>query len=86
MPKCVLFYGPLGIGKTFVANAAASIYDILIIYGAGCNFIVIYVGNRPKNMKEMFNLAKKADKAATFIYEMTLLASKICKRRSWMWS
>ncbi|CAG9773331.1 unnamed protein product [Ceutorhynchus assimilis] len=55
----VMMFGPPGTGKTFMAASIAKSYNLLFIEVNSANLMSAYVGGTEKNIKNLFELARK---------------------------
>lgn len=76
MPKGLLFYGPPGTGKTLMAKAIAGEANVPFYAMSGSDFVQMYVGVGASRIRNLFNKAKKAEKAVIFIDEIDAIGKK----------
>ncbi len=76
MPKGLLFYGPPGTGKTLMAKAIAGEADVPFYTMSGSDFVQMYVGVGASRIRNLFNKAKKHEKAVIFIDEIDAIGKK----------
>ncbi|KAJ1325000.1 ATPase family AAA domain-containing protein 1 [Microdochium nivale] len=72
IPGCLL-YGPPGTGKTLLAKAVAKESGANMIEVSGASINNMYVGESEKNVRALFQLAKKKSPAVIFIDEADAL-------------
>lgn len=65
----LLLYGPPGTGKTLLAKAVAKESGATVLEVSGAELNDMYVGEGEKNVKALFNLAKKLKPCVVFIDE-----------------
>lgn len=70
MPRGVLLYGPPGTGKTLMAKAIACSAQVPFFYASGSQFMEIYVGAGAKNVRAIYEKAKKNAPCVVFIDEI----------------
>ena len=70
MPHGVLLYGPPGTGKTLLAKAIACTADVPFIYASGSQFMEMYVGVGAKNIRSIYEQARKQAPCVVFIDEI----------------
>ena len=76
MPKGLLFYGPPGTGKTLMAKAIAGEANVPFYAMSGSDFVQMYVGVGASRIRNLFNKAKKNEKAVIFIDEIDAIGKK----------
>jgi cell division protease FtsH len=76
MPKGLLLYGPPGTGKTLMAKAIAGEAGVPFFAMSGSDFVQMYVGVGASRIRNLFNKAKKSDKAVIFIDEIDAIGKK----------
>ena len=77
IPKGLLFVGPPGTGKTYLAKAFAKESGAEYLSACGSDFIEIFVGTGPKRVRELFEKAKQNKKATViFIDEIDAIGGK----------
>lgn len=69
-PKGVLLHGPPGTGKTMLARAMAGESNVAFIPAAASSFVTIWQGSGPKNVRELFERARRYAPAIIFIDEI----------------
>ena len=75
-PKGVLLYGPPGTGKTLIAKAVANESGANFHYIAGPEIMNKYYGESEKQLRGIFEEAKKNAPSIIFIDELDSIASK----------
>lgn len=76
MPKGLLLYGPPGTGKTLMAKAIAGEADVPFYAMSGSDFVQMYVGVGASRIRNLFNKAKKNERAVIFIDEIDAIGKK----------
>lgn len=76
MPKGVLLYGPPGTGKTLLAKAVAGEANVPFYAMSGSDFVQMYVGVGASRIRNLFQKAKKSEKAVIFIDEIDAIGKK----------
>lgn len=74
--KGVLLEGPPGTGKTMIAKAIAKDSGVPFISCAGSDFNNLYIGMGSRNIRKVFEEARKYDTCVIFIDEIDAVASK----------
>lgn len=69
-PKGALLVGPPGTGKTLLARAVAGEAGVPFFSAAGSDFVEMYVGVGARRVRDVFQKAKKAERAIVFIDEI----------------
>ena len=69
-PRGVLLYGPPGTGKTMLARAMAGESDVAFIPVSATNFVTIWQGSGPQNIRDLFARARRYAPAIIFIDEI----------------
>ncbi|MGB8451217.1 MAG: ATP-dependent metallopeptidase FtsH/Yme1/Tma family protein [Anaerocolumna sp.] len=82
MPKGVLLYGPPGTGKTMMAKAIAGEANVPFYAMSGSDFVQMYVGVGASRIRNLFNKAKKSEKAVIFIDEIDAIGKKRARNTS----
>ncbi len=82
MPRGVLLYGPPGTGKTLLAKAIAGEADVPFYAMSGSDFVQMYVGVGASRIRNLFQKAKKSEKAVIFIDEIDTIGKKRGKSAS----
>jgi len=76
VPKGLLFVGPPGVGKTFIAKAFASESGATFIYTTGSSFNEIYMGMGSKRIRQLFKYARQNIPCVIFIDEIDAIGSR----------
>ncbi len=76
MPKGLLLYGPPGTGKTLMAKAIAGEANVPFYAMSGSDFVQMYVGVGASRIRNLFNKAKKSERAVIFIDEIDAIGKK----------
>ena len=76
MPKGLLLYGPPGTGKTLMAKAIAGEANVPFYAMSGSDFVQMYVGVGASRIRNLFNKAKKNERAVIFIDEIDAIGKK----------
>lgn len=76
MPKGLLLYGPPGTGKTLLAKAIAGEAQVPFYSMSGSDFVQMYVGVGASRIRNLFQKAKKSEKAVIFIDEIDAIGKK----------
>ena len=69
-PKGVLLYGPPGTGKTMLARAMAGESNVAFMPVAASNFVTMWQGSGPQNVRDLFARARRYAPAIVFIDEI----------------
>ena len=69
-PKGVLLHGPPGTGKTMLARAMAAESNVAFIPISSTNFVTIWQGSGPQNVRDLFARARRYAPAIIFIDEI----------------
>jgi len=69
-PKGVLLHGPPGTGKTMLARAMAGESDVAFIPASASNFVTIWQGSGPQNIRDLFERARRYAPSIVFIDEI----------------
>lgn len=76
IPRGVLLSSEPGMGKTLMAKALAGESGVPIISVSASEFVSLFVGNGPKRVKEVYDIARKMSPCFVFIDEIDSVASK----------
>ncbi len=82
MPKGLLLYGPPGTGKTLMAKAIAGEANVPFYAMSGSDFVQMYVGVGASRIRNLFNKAKKSEKAVIFIDEIDAIGKRRARNSS----
>ena len=82
MPKGLLLYGPPGTGKTLMAKAIAGEANVPFYAMSGSDFVQMYVGVGASRIRNLFNKAKKNERAVIFIDEIDAIGKKRARNSS----
>jgi len=69
-PKGVLLYGPPGTGKTMLARAMSGESNVAFISASASNFVTIWQGSGPQNVRDLFERARRYAPSIVFIDEI----------------
>ncbi len=69
-PKGVLLHGPPGTGKTMLARAMAGESNVAFIPVSATNFVTIWQGSGPQNVRDLFARARRYAPSTIFIDEI----------------
>jgi 26S proteasome regulatory subunit T2 len=75
-PKGVILYGAPGTGKTLLAKAVANQTSATFLRVVGSELIQKYLGDGPKLVRNIFDVAKQYAPAIIFIDEVDAIGSK----------
>lgn len=76
LPKGILFYGPPGCGKTFIARKLAKILKLDFLETKPSDLASVYVHGGQKRIRALFDSAKKHAPALVFLDELDALVPK----------
>lgn len=76
MPKGIILYGPPGTGKTLMAKAIAKEAGVPFFSVSGSDFVQLYVWVGASRVRELFQEARKHEKAVIFIDEIDAIGKK----------
>lgn len=76
VPKGILLVGKPGTGKTMLAQALANEAECSFIYKSGAEFDQIFVGSGSRNVRELFEKARKNAPSIIFIDEIDSVGGK----------
>ena len=77
LPKRVILYGPPGTGKTLLAKAVANQISATLLRVVGSELIQKYLGDGPKLVRELFQVAEEHAQSIIFIDEIDAIGTKI---------
>jgi len=69
-PKGVLLHGPPGTGKTMLARAMAAESNVAFLPVSATNFVTIWQGSGPQNVRDLFARARRYAPAIIFLDEI----------------
>jgi len=69
-PKGVLLHGPPGTGKTMLARAMAGESNVAFLSASASNFVTIWQGSGPQNVRDLFERARRYAPSIIFIDEI----------------
>ena len=72
----LLLYGPPGCGKTYIAKAIAGELGARFLSIGLTDIIEMWMGNSEKNLKELFDLARRTAPCVLFLDEVDALGQK----------
>ena len=73
LPKGILLYGPPGTGKTYMARAIAGEAGVPFYSASASSFVNTYVGVGAKNVRALYETAKKNAPCVVFIDELDVI-------------
>ena len=76
IPKGVLLVGPPGTGKTLIAKAVAGEAGVPFLSVTGSDFMEMFVGVGASRVRDLFESARKMNKAIIFIDEIDSIGRK----------
>jgi ATP-dependent metalloprotease FtsH len=75
-PKGILLTGPPGTGKTLLARALAGESDVAFLVASGTDFVTIWQGSGPQNIRELFKRGRRYAPSIIFIDEIDAIGKK----------
>lgn len=75
-PSGVLLHGPPGTGKTMMAKAVANQTDATFIKMVGSELVHKFIGEGPKMVRDIFELARDNEPTVLFIDEIDAIAAR----------
>jgi ATP-dependent metalloprotease FtsH len=75
-PRGILMTGPPGTGKTFLARALAGESDVSFLVASGTDFVTIWQGSGPQNIRDLFDRARRYAPSILFIDEIDAIGKK----------
>jgi SpoVK/Ycf46/Vps4 family AAA+-type ATPase len=78
----LLLYGPPGCGKTFIARALAGELDAHFLPVAGADVLDMWVGQSERNLREIFEAARRNRPCVVFLDELDALGLKRSQQRN----
>ena len=75
-PKGILLTGDPGTGKTMLARALAGESGVAFIVASGTDFVTIWQGSGPQNVRELFMRARRYAPSILFIDEIDAIGKK----------
>lgn len=75
-PKGILLTGDPGTGKTMLARALAGESDVAFLVASGTDFVTIWQGSGPQNVRDLFSRARRYAPAIVFIDEIDAIGKK----------
>ena len=69
-PKGVLLHGPPGTGKTMLARAMAGESNVAFVPVSATNFVTVWQGSGPQNVRDLFARARRYAPSIIFIDEI----------------
>ena len=78
----LLLYGPPGCGKTFIARAVAGEMGARFLAVSVADVLDMYVGQSERNVREVFDIARRNAPCVIFLDEVDALGQKRSQRRN----
>ena len=78
----LLIYGPPGCGKTFIARAVAGELGAAFIAVSLADVLDMYLGNSERNVRELFDLARRSAPCVVFLDEVDALGQRRSQTRN----
>jgi ATP-dependent metalloprotease FtsH len=75
-PKGILLTGNPGTGKTMLARAVAGESDVAFLVASGTDFVTIWQGSGPQNIRDLFARARRYAPSIVFIDEIDAVGKK----------
>jgi cell division protease FtsH len=75
-PRGILLTGLPGTGKTMLARALAGESDVAFLVASGTDFVTIWQGSGPQNIRDLFARARRYAPAIVFIDEIDAIGKK----------
>jgi len=75
-PKGILLTGDPGTGKTMLARAVAGESDVAFLVASGTDFVTVWQGSGPQNIRDLFSRARRYAPSIVFIDEIDAIGKK----------